>query len=97
VGDGTSRAASAQRRITLRVDEIVSTVVDGQVVLLDLRQPGYLRINRSGRLLWERLEAGASPRDLEVALVERYGIDQERAGEDVAQFLAILAARDLLV
>lgn len=82
--------------VSVRTEDVVSTVVDGQVVLLDLRRATYLRINRSGRVLWERLELGASRDELSTALAQRYGIDASRASTDVEQFLAMLEARDLL-
>ena len=51
---------------------------------------------RHGRVLWERLVETATEAELSSALIERYGIDEERAEADVATFLADMRQRKLL-
>lgn len=80
----------------IRAGDLMSTAVDGQLVVLDLRSAAYLRLNRSGRRLWELLEQGCTLGDLVAAVRASYGIGQERAEADVSAFLAMLRARDLL-
>jgi hypothetical protein len=79
-----------------RQDELLTTDVDDQVVLLDLRSAHYLRLNSTGRLLWTLLEQDRSPEELAAALQQRYGLAAPTARADVAAFLAALRARDLL-
>lgn len=71
-------------------------VVDDEVVVLDLDGSVYLRLNGSGRLLWERLDAEASPDELADALVDEYGIDADRAAGDVDAFVSDLRGKLLL-
>lgn len=66
------------------------------VVVLDLDGSVYLKVNGSGRVLWERLATPATEAELVAALVEAYGVDENRAAADVATFLAALRARQLL-
>jgi Coenzyme PQQ synthesis protein D (PqqD) len=67
------------------------------VVVLDLEGSVYLKLNGSGRLLWERLGESCTDSELTGALIEQYGIGEERAATDVAGFLAELRRRGLLV
>jgi hypothetical protein len=72
--------------------------VDDEIVALHLESSMYLAINATGRLLWERLDAGGATRaDLIAALRERFGLDDERAATDVDAFLAGLREQQLLV
>ncbi len=64
--------------------------------MLDLTGSVYLKLNGSGRDLWERLAGGCHESELVDALVEIYSIDRELAAGDVSAFLDDLRARDLL-
>ena len=52
--------------------------------------------NESGVLLWRRLAEGTTREQLVEELVSAFGIDRERASEDVGRFLDELDARNLL-
>lgn len=49
--------------------------------------PGMMRLNPSGKLLWELLEQEQSEQSLIEALLERYDVSVEVASKDVAAFL----------
>jgi len=66
------------------------------LVVLDLEEAVYLRLNASGRVLWDRLSKPSSTADLEQALVDEFGIAVSQAGDDVADFIAQLTTRRLL-
>ena len=80
----------------LRHDGLTWQVVGDEVVVLDLDGSVYLRLNGSGRTLWELLSEERTEDDLVGALVDEYGIDHGRASSDVAAFIADLRARKLL-
>lgn len=71
-------------------------LVDGQVVILDLRDSIYLRTNAVGTLLWDRLQVECTLDDLTGMLVERFGIGRETAVADCRRFLTELAEHGLL-
>jgi hypothetical protein len=81
----------------LRTSQLTWHVVGDDVVVLDLQGSVYLKLNGSGRVLWEQLAGSCTEADLVVALVDAYDIDQDRAAADVAAFLTDLRDRDLLV
>jgi len=82
--------------VQLRQADLTWHVAGDDVVVLDLEGSTYLKLNGSGRFLWERLAEPCAEPDLVSALTERYGIDQERAAKDVAGFLKELRRRDIL-
>jgi Coenzyme PQQ synthesis protein D (PqqD) len=71
-------------------------VAGEEVVVLDLEGSVYLKLNGSGRVLWERLAASSTEPELIAALIEEFGIDKDRASADVAAFVADLNRRKLL-
>jgi hypothetical protein len=71
-------------------------VAGDEVVILDLEGSVYLKLNGSGRVLWERLAASSTEQELITALVGEFGIDEDRASSDVAAFVADLERRNLL-
>lgn len=70
--------------------------LDGEVVALDLASAVYVMANDTGSILWPLLEEGATDSELASVLVDRFGIDAERAGADVAAFVAQLRALTLV-
>jgi Coenzyme PQQ synthesis protein D (PqqD) len=81
----------------LRQADLTWQSVGDDLVVLDLKGSVYLKLNGSGKVLWEALADGRSDSGLTSVLVDRFGIDEERAATDVATFLADLRARGLLV
>lgn len=80
----------------LRSEAVSWQEADGEVIALDLTTSDYLGVNSSGALLWTRLAKGATAAELTTALVAAFGVDQERAGTDVAAFLDDAGHRGLL-
>jgi hypothetical protein len=70
--------------------------IGGEAVVVDVPESLYLGANPTGTLLWGELAQGATSDALAALLVERYGIDVDRAREDVNRFLAALQDRKLL-
>jgi hypothetical protein len=82
--------------LRLRTQQLSWREIDDEVVAVDTRSSTYVSTNATGRLLWRGLAAGASRGQLVELIAERYGVPEERAGDDVDAFLAELRARDLL-
>ena len=80
----------------LRSSGLTWQVVDDEIVVLDLEGSVYLRLNGSGRLLWEHLDTPSSASELAEALVEEYGIDAAQAAADVGAFVDTLSDRQLI-
>ena len=55
-----------------------------------------LKLNATGKLLWERLSEGAEKDALLAALMQEYEIDAETASHDLDAFLDALARLNVL-
>ncbi|NNE11583.1 MAG: PqqD family protein [Ilumatobacter sp.] len=80
----------------LRESGLTWQTVGDEIVVLDLDGSVYLKLNGSARLLWDRLGAPTDEASLAAELVERYGVDADRAAADTAAFVAELRRRSLL-
>jgi len=70
--------------------------VEGEIVVLDLRNATYLAVSGAGAVLWLALLEGAAFGQLAAAVVERFDVAPARAAADVETFLCQLAAQDVL-
>ena len=86
-----------ETRLKLREAEVDWREVEGELIVLDLRESRYLAINRTGQVLWTALATGATKDVLIERLIEAFGIDRARAVADVEAFTSELDSRGLLV
>jgi hypothetical protein len=82
--------------LRLREEGVSWRSVGDEVIAVDVQSSVYVSANTSGAVLWEALAAGTTRDALVDLLVERFGIERERAGADVDAFVAELRSRDLL-
>jgi hypothetical protein len=78
-------------------DRVVSEVIDGEVVAIDLESGRYYSLEGPAARAWEAIQAGQDVDGIvdAVAAEARVGTDEARA--DVAAFLAELEAEGLLL
>jgi len=57
---------------------------------------GIIRLNDSGRYLWEKLQGGISEQELLQAMLNDFDIDESTARSDIAAFVAKLKEAGLL-
>ena len=79
----------------IRSDFVLSEVA-GMTVVVPLGTNttfhNMIKLNETGRLLWEKLREDTTREALADALVEKYGIDRALAEGDVDAFLASLSS-----
>ena len=83
-------------QVKLRAGRLVWRQVGDEVMVLDTGSSQYLSVNKTGAVLWPMLMEGCSRPDLARALVDHYGVDDETAVKDTANFLSALAGLDVL-
>ena len=82
--------------LRLRDDDVAWREFGGEGILLDLRSSTYLSANESATVLWRLLAQGTTQAELVTTLTESFGIDEQRARDDVERFLQSCRERDLL-
>jgi Coenzyme PQQ synthesis protein D (PqqD) len=70
-----------------RSEGLVTEPMEGGIVMLDPESDRYLRLNATGKLIWEALAEPATVAELAQLLGERTGISSERAEADAATFI----------
>lgn len=70
-----------------RSDGWVLETLGDEVVMLDPERDRYLRLNRTGSLIWNLLERPATVAELAGQLSEREGVPPERAQADTLAFV----------
>jgi hypothetical protein len=67
-----------------------------EAVVMHLDRDLFVRLNATGRWLWDQLERPRTIAELSELLVERYPAGADRAAADVESFVSALAERDLV-
>lgn len=57
---------------------------------------GIIRLNASAKAIWTALQSGATEAALVQALMDAFGIPEERAREDTEKALALLTERKMI-
>ncbi len=55
-----------------------------------------ITLNETGAFLWEALKNDVTEEDLTSALMSEYEVDEKTAGEDVAEFVAVLRDKKVI-
>jgi hypothetical protein len=87
-----------RRRTTvkLRSEGLTWQEIDGELVILDLKNSVYLTTNVAGAVLAKLLTHGRTLDELSDALVDRFGIEYDVARRDTEAFVNQLRDKRLL-
>ena len=78
-----------QTRIA-RKDGLIVESISGDTVMLDPEGDRYLRLNKTGGMLWETLAESRTIAELGAQLAESAGIAPDRADDDAIAFVRAL-------
>ncbi len=71
----------------VRTEDLLSTTVDDELVVLNIRAGCYVAIDRIGRRIWELLESPWLVEDLIAFLAAEFDADPSIVAADLAAFL----------
>ena len=57
---------------------------------------GIIRLNPTGKFLWEKLQSETTVEELTAAMTSEYDIDERTANQDIIDFINTLKGADLL-
>ena len=80
-----------------RSDSQVSTVVEGETVVLQLETGNYFSLNEVGAVIWEELSQPRNFAELCSRVLAEYDIDEETCHKDVLALLERLDAEKMIV
>ncbi|MBI4955636.1 MAG: PqqD family protein [Myxococcales bacterium] len=76
--------------------DVLSRMLDGEAVILDLTSGTYFGLDAVGSRIWELIQAGATPRQIRTTLCEEFEVDDATVAQDLAKLVATLRAKGLL-
>lgn len=74
---------------------IVSEVIDGEAIIMDMRSGSYYSTEGVGALIWDALQAGANRQELAAAIARAFPSEVD-AEADASRFIDTLLASGLL-
>jgi hypothetical protein len=89
-------AQLSSEALVVRNGEALAERVFDETLILDPSTDRCTRLNRSGSLLWEALDAPRTLAELSGRLEQGFGLDPTRAHADAEAFVRQLAARGLV-
>jgi len=95
--DAQRRGATVSKPVWIvNRPSVVSEVIDGELVVMNLSTGNYFSSAGTGAALWACLEAGMAAESLAARLVARHGLAPAAAEADVERFLERLRAESLV-
>ena len=82
--------------IISRGEDAISEELGHETVILNPQSGRYVRLNRTGTVVWQALDAPRTVNFLIELLVQRFDVTDDRARNDLASFVDTLAERDML-
>lgn len=76
-------------------DDVVSEVLDGEAVVLNLRTGVYYTLNGTGTRLWELLQQKSVP-EARAQMLAEFEVEPDALDADIGRLLDDLAARGLV-
>jgi hypothetical protein len=77
-------------------DDVLSRVLDGEAVLLDLASGTYFGLDVVATELWEMFRAGETVGAIRARIGERYQVDDATLRRDLGELVAELVRRGLV-
>ena len=82
-------------------DNYMLSEIEGEYIIITIGNiedgfNGYLKINETGKYIWEQLENEISEEELIKNFSNQYSLDIDKAREDVNSFLSVLKKVDAI-
>ena len=86
-----------QGGVSIPPDRIVSEVIDGEVVAIDLDSGRYYSLEGAAARVWEMLQAGHDVEGIAAMVAGDGGLSPDEARLDIQAFVSELAAEGLVI
>lgn len=78
-------------------DHVVSEIIGGEAILLNLRSGLYFSLNRLGARVWTLLEQGMSTAEVRQLILVEYDVKEPELERDLDELIAQLLRSELLL
>ncbi len=73
-----------------RKPEIITTEIDGEIVMMNMETGHYIALNAVGSRIWQLLEQPLTTMELITVLSDEYNVSEEMCRQDVLEYLYAL-------
>lgn len=77
-------------------DHVLTRLVDGELIILDLNRGVYCGLDEIGAILWSELSLGKTMDECIDHLIETYEVSRETLKKDLGDLLEYLKSKDLV-
>ncbi len=91
------KSMSNTQKFTFNQPFVVSELIDGEAVIMNLKSGNYYSTRHTGALLWSWLEQGLTLDDMAAALTGIYGGEEAAYFPDITAFIDNLIEQGLIV
>ena len=84
------------RMFVVNAPSVVSEIIDGEVIIMNLKSGNYYSSDKVGAVVWSWIEAGRTEHEMNQLAVARYRATQEQVHSDLQAFLGRLLAEGLV-
>lgn len=88
---------SLDTSVAKETNHIIDRVVDGEVLLIDLRSGDYFSLNATGATVWQHIDGTKTIDDLVKIVLAEYDTDPDQVVADVLRLVNDLANEGLVV
>ena len=78
-------------------EKMESTMVDNEIVMLDVQTGSYYALNSVGTYIWELLKESRNVEEICGAVVRTFDVEKERCEKELFVFLEKLHAENLII
>lgn len=84
-------------RYTVNTGQVISEIIDGEAVMINLTTGNYYSLNESGAFAWNAIERGASATDIVDMLASRFEGDRAEIERTTGALIEELTREELIV
>jgi hypothetical protein len=85
------------RPFRLNEPAVISDIIDGEVVIMNLERGSYYGLDQVGADVWQLILAGRTSEEIVSLLCKRFSVEQTRANADVTALIAKMIEQDLII
>jgi len=76
---------------------VVCTELDDELIMMDLENGNYIRLNKTGRVIWEQLENPIQVEKLVSYLMGQFEVSQKDCTKSIVEFLSTMLRDKMLI
>lgn len=90
------KTISVESRVQRKDNNLIISVLDEDLVMMDIESGSYITFNKTGRIIWEQIEYPVLVADLIQELMKRFSVNENICTSDTIDFLTKITEQKAL-